>query len=87
MAAEDSAVIAARSRQIITGPQSQNGTAVYLAHATIHTLMFAFTSSRQVDSWLSLKRLLQALPGRAGSAVVETTVDHTLMRGSEPHDR
>jgi peptide/nickel transport system substrate-binding protein len=25
--------------------------------------------------------------GRAGGAVVETTVDHTLMRGSEPHDR
>jgi hypothetical protein len=24
-------------------------------------------------------------PGRAGGAVVETTVDHTLMRGSEPH--
>jgi hypothetical protein len=33
------------------------------------------------------KRLFQALPGTAGGAVVETTVDHTLMRGSEPHDR
>jgi len=27
------------------------------------------------------------MPGRAGGTVVETTVDHTLMRGSEPHDR
>jgi hypothetical protein len=49
--------------------------------------MFAVTSSRQVNSWLSFKRLLQALPGKAGSTVVETTVDHTLMRGLEPHDR
>ena len=29
----------------------------------------------------------QAVPGRAGGAVVMTTVDHTLMRGSKPHDR
>jgi hypothetical protein len=30
---------------------------------------------------------LQALPGKAGGTTVMTTVDHTLMRGSEPHDR
>ena len=47
----------------------------------------AFTSSRQVNSWLSFKRLFQAVPGRAGGAVVMTTVDHPLMRGSKPHDR
>ena len=29
----------------------------------------------------------QAVPGRAGGAVVMATVDHTLMRGLEPHDR
>ena len=50
-------------------------------------LMSACTSSRRVNSWLSFKRLFQALPSRAGGAVVMTTVDHTLMRGSEPHDR
>src|SRR5438132_11480174 len=33
--------------------------------------------------WLASKRVFWALPGRAGGAVVETTVDHTLMRGSE----
>jgi len=33
------------------------------------------------------QRWFWALPGRAGGAVVEATVDHTLMRGSEPHDR
>ena len=26
-------------------------------------------------------------PGKAGSTVVMTTVEHTLMRGSKPHDR
>ena len=51
------------------------------------TLMSAFPRCRRVNSWLACKRLFQALPGRAGGAVVETTVDHTLMRGSEPHDR
>jgi hypothetical protein len=51
------------------------------------TLMSAIPSSRQASSWLSFKRLFEAVPGRAGGAVVETTVDHTLMRGSEPHDR
>ncbi|HTV30577.1 MAG TPA: hypothetical protein VMF32_22725, partial [Xanthobacteraceae bacterium] len=50
-------------------------------------LMSATPSSRQVNWWLSFKRLFQAMPGRAGSTIVETTVDHTLMRGSEPHDR
>jgi len=30
---------------------------------------------------------IQALPGKAGGTAVMTTVDHTLMRGSEPHDR
>jgi hypothetical protein len=51
------------------------------------TLMSAVPSSRQASSWLSFKRLFQAVPGKAGDAVVMTTVDHTLMRGSEPHDR
>jgi len=51
------------------------------------TLMSAFTRRRQVNWWLASKRWFWALPGRAGGAVVETTVDHTLMRGSEPHDR
>jgi pyruvate/2-oxoglutarate dehydrogenase complex dihydrolipoamide dehydrogenase (E3) component len=50
-------------------------------------LMSAFTRRRQVNWWLASKRWFWALPGRAGGAVVETTVDHTLMRGSEPHDR
>jgi hypothetical protein len=53
----------------------------------LSTLMSAVTSSRQVNSWLYFKHWFQALPGRAGGAVVVTTVDHTLMRGSEPHDR
>ena len=51
------------------------------------TLMSAFASSRQVNSWLSFKHLLQALQGKAGGTTVMTTVDHTLMRGLEPHDR
>jgi hypothetical protein len=51
------------------------------------TLMSAFARCRRVNSWLASKRWFWALPGRAGGAVVETTVDHTLMRGSEPHDR
>jgi len=50
------------------------------------TLMSAIPSSRQVNSWLSFKHF-QAMPDKAGGAVVETTVDHTLMRGLEPHDR
>jgi len=53
----------------------------------LSTLMSAITRCRRVNSWLACKRLFWALPGRAGGAVVETTVDHTLMRGSEPHDR
>jgi hypothetical protein len=44
-------------------------------------LMSAFPSSRQVNLWLCCKRLLCAIAGRAGDAAVETTVDHTLMRG------
>jgi hypothetical protein len=51
------------------------------------TLMSAFASSGQVNSWLFFKHLLQALPGKAGGTAVMTTVDHTLMRGLEPHDR
>src|SRR5215510_9600308 len=43
--------------------------------------MSAFPSSRRVNSWLHWKQWLQALPGRAGGAVVMATVDHTLMRG------
>ena len=53
----------------------------------LSTLMSAFASSGQVVSWLSFKHLLQALAGKAGGTAVMTTVDHTLMRGSEPHDR
>src|ERR1700724_4784772 len=49
--------------------------------------MSAFARCRRVNSWLFFKRLFWALPGRAGDTVVETTVDHTLMRGLEPHDR
>jgi hypothetical protein len=53
-----------------------------------HTaLMSAVTSSRQVNSWLCFKRMFQAVLDRAGGAAVVTTVDHPLMRGSEPHDR
>jgi len=51
------------------------------------TLMSAFPSSRRVNSWLPWKRLFQALSGKAGGTVGITMVDHTLMRGSEPHDR
>jgi hypothetical protein len=51
------------------------------------TLMSAFTSSRQVNPWLSFKRVFRAALGRAGGAAVMTTVDHTLMRGLEPHHR
>ena len=51
------------------------------------TLMSAFTSSRRANSWLYFKRVFDAVPGRAGGAVVIATVDHTLMRGLEPHDR
>ena len=46
----------------------------------------AFPSSRRVNLWLQWKQLVQALPGKAGGAAVMTTVDHTLMRGSKPHD-
>ena len=45
------------------------------------------SSSGRMNSWLYFKRAFQAVPGRAGGAVVMTTVDHTLMRGLEPHDR
>ena len=45
--------------------------------------MSAVTNSRRVNRWLSMKRLFQAVPGKAGDAIVMTTVDHTLMRGSE----
>jgi len=51
------------------------------------TLMSAFPSSRRVNLWLQWKQLVQALPGKAGGTAVMTTVDHTLMRGSKPHDR
>ena len=40
-----------------------------------------------MNSWLYFKHWFQAMPGRAGGAVIITTVDQTLMRGSEPHDR
>ena len=61
--------------------------AAVAAGTMLTTLMSAVSRCRRVNSWLACKRLFQALPGRAGGAVVETTVDHTLMRGSEPHDR
>ena len=51
------------------------------------TLMSAFTSSRQANPWLLLKRLAWAGLGGAGGAADVTTVDQTLMRGLEPHDR
>ena len=51
------------------------------------TLMSAFTRCRRVSLWLASKRLFWVVPGRAGGAIVEATVDHTLMRGSKPHDR
>ena len=50
-------------------------------------LMSAFPSSRRANSWLYFKRVFQALPDKAGGSAVMTTVDHTLMRGLEPHDR
>jgi hypothetical protein len=50
-------------------------------------LVSAFPSSRRVNLWIHWKRLLQALAGKAGGTAVMTTVDHTLMRGSIPHDR
>jgi hypothetical protein len=56
-------------------------------HLILSTLMSAFASSGQVNSWLSFKHLLQALQGKAGGTTVMTTVDHTLMRGLKPHDR
>ncbi len=46
-----------------------------------------FPSSRQPNWWLSFARLFWTVLGRAGGAAVKATVDHTLMRGSEPHDR
>ncbi len=49
--------------------------------------MSALSSSRRINPWLPWKELLQALPGKAGSTAVMTTVDHPLMRGLEPHDR
>ena len=51
------------------------------------TLMSAFSRCRQVNLWLCFKRSFWAIAGRAGDTAFETTVDHTLMRGSEPHDR
>jgi hypothetical protein len=45
----------------------------------LSTLMSAFPSSGRMNSSLYLKRAFQAVPGRAGGAVVMTTVDHTLV--------
>jgi hypothetical protein len=53
----------------------------------LSTLMSDFARSGRVNPWLACKRWFQALPGKAEGAVVETTVDHTLMGGLEPHDR
>jgi hypothetical protein len=49
--------------------------------------MSAFVRCRRVNSWLASKQLFRADPGRAGGAVVETTVDRTPMHGSKPPDR
>ena len=44
----------------------------------LSTLMSAFASSGQVNSWLSFKHLLQALSGKAESTTVITTVLLTI---------
>src|SRR5215475_3943988 len=49
--------------------------------------MSVISRCRRVKTWLASKRWFRAVPGKVGDTVVETTVDHTLMRGSEPHDR
>jgi hypothetical protein len=81
-----------RHRALVIAAGIKKGTmpivSVILMRASkLSTLMSAFASSRQVNPWLCFKRLFQAVAGKAGDAVVITTVDHTLMRGSEPHDR
>jgi hypothetical protein len=45
---------------------------------SIHSLTSPFASSRQVNSWLSFKHLLQALSGKAESTTVITTVLLTI---------
>jgi len=54
---------------------------------TICLVQSAFPSSSRVNWWLCFKRLFQALASRAGGTAVIARVDHTPMRGSEPHDR
>jgi hypothetical protein len=71
----------------IRGMSDQGGPEIMSGTSESAPLMSAITRCRRVNLWLACKRLFRALPGRAGGAVVETTVDHTLMRGSEPHDR
>src|SRR5262249_15300386 len=73
-------------RPRLAGRCSRNGL-VDRGREVLSTLMSAFPSSRRVNLWLHWKRPLQVLPGKAGGAAVKTTVDHTLMRGLEPHDR
>ena len=75
--------LVARPRQLRDASAPSAG----IKRQILSTLMSAFASSGQINSWLSFKHLLQALPSKAGGTAVMTTVDHTLMRGSEPHDR
>jgi hypothetical protein len=81
--AESACVALAQARLAAAPTSNESG-----SNLTLGILgLSAFPSSRRVNSWLCFKRLFQALPGRAGGAVVVATVDHTLMRGSKPHDR
>ena len=75
------------AREYLEGILWPNGPHLPTVRGDWTTLMSAFASSGQVNSWLSFKHLLQALQGKAGGTTVMTTVDHTLMRGLEPHDR
>src|SRR5215472_8144821 len=51
-------------------PSSKRSAAGNKVLESIHSLMSAFSSSRRVNSWLSFKRLFEAVPGAAGGAVV-----------------
>ena len=73
-----------RRRQRLIQPRYWSNRRVFSERTT---LMSAFASSRRTNSWLYFKRVVQALPDKAGGSAVMTTVDHTLMRGLEPHDR
>src|SRR5207302_3516216 len=76
-----------QSRAVSTQPAPFADLSWDIKRLLLSTLMSADSRCRRVNSWLSCKRLFRAHPGKAGGAVVEATVDHTLMRGLEPHDR